>query len=152
MENNDQDQEEQGMRSLHHHCVSPVRFQNRTGRNVNLIWIDYEGKQGMLVELQKEQDQNLNTYVTHPWLAEDSETKERLLLNFSEVFFPVEPEIVINDFRPRRAQAKRILVKITTPVHRLEKYCKQVILGLVDKENIKHLPLPPIIIKILLES
>jgi von Hippel-Lindau disease tumor supressor len=115
MENSDPDEEEQDIKSLNGDSVSPVQFQNRTGRNINLIWIDYDGKHRMQVELQKEQFQNFNTYITHPWLAEDTDTKERLLLNFSEIFFPGKPEVIVTNFRRRKAVARRTLVKITTP-------------------------------------
>lgn len=103
------------VRSVDSHQVSLVRFQNRTGKRVNLIWIDYQGRHRIQLELETGQEINYNTYVTHPWRAEDTETKNILLLNFLETFYPPVPDVARVDLRQRRALVRRLVVNITTP-------------------------------------
>lgn len=113
------EREEENVRSLNSHEVSLIRFQNRTGRRVNLIWIDYQGRRRIQLELETDQGINYNTYVTHPWRAEDTENKNVLLLNFLETYYPSRPEVSRVDLRQRRAlvrtRVRRIVVNITTP-------------------------------------
>lgn len=111
----DQEIQEGDVKSLNSHAVSPVRFQNNTGRRVNLIWVDFQGRQRVQFELETEQGINFNTYVTHPWRAEDTESRNGLLLNLYETFYPPNPEVARIDMRQRRALVRRLNVNITTP-------------------------------------
>ena len=107
--------DDEAVKSLNGDSVSPVRFHNKTGRSVNLIWVDYEGKPKVQVELEQGQEVNFNTYVTHPWLAQDTASKRSLLLNFGDIYYPPSPDIRRVNFQDRRSVIRRTVVKITTP-------------------------------------
>lgn len=102
-------------RSVHSIIESPVRFVNLTGRQVDVIWINYRGEEVLQATLMKNNRLDLNTFMTHPWIAVDSQTNERMLLNFRETYFPGEPEIRRMDFQRRKAYAVRAIVNITLP-------------------------------------
>lgn len=115
MSHDDTESREICTKSLNNHTVSPVRFQNKTRRRASLIWFDFQGRQRIQFELETGQGINFNTYVTHPWKAEDTESKNALLLNFYETFLPPKPEIAHVDMRQRRALVRRVIVNVTTP-------------------------------------
>ena len=102
-------------RSLHAFIECPVRFVNRTGRKVNVKWINYSGEEVLQATITSNNCQDYNTFMTHPWIAVDSETNERMLLNFSETYLPAEPEIRRMDYQHRRAYVVRAQVIITLP-------------------------------------
>ncbi|XP_032242980.1 von Hippel-Lindau tumor suppressor homolog [Nematostella vectensis] len=129
-------------RSLHCLSVSPLCFKNRTGRPIELVWLDYNGREVVKGELAISQAVSMNTYVTHPWKARDKQNGRDMLINFRSIYFPVEPEVKSVQYREGRALAVRSEVIITKPVYSLEEYCKQVIYELVSLENINRLPLP----------
>jgi len=135
------------LRSLHGIIESPVRFVNRTGRQVNVIWINYQGEEVLQATLTKNSRLDLNTFMTHPWIAVDSHTNERMLLNLRETYLPGEPEIRRMDFQRRRAYAVRAQVSITLPVYRLEEYCVMTLRNIVLPQNIDKLPLPRLILE-----
>ena len=102
-------------KSLHSFVESPVRFINRTGREVHVIWINYEGKEVLKTTLLTNKKLDLNTFMTHPWIAVDSKTNERMLLNFRKTYLPGEPEVRRMDFEHRKAYVARAQVLITLP-------------------------------------
>ncbi|KAK2566177.1 Pleckstrin homology domain-containing family F member 2 [Acropora cervicornis] len=111
-------------RSVHGLIESPVRFINLTGRRVDVIWINYQGQEVLKASLSRRDNRlDCNTFMTHPWIAVDPKTNERMLLNFKETYFPSQPEIKGMDFQRRKAYALRTQVKITLPVYSLEEYC-----------------------------
>ena len=103
------------LRSVHGMVESPVRFVNLTGRQVDVMWINYQGEEVLQANLKTNSRLDLNTFVTHPWIAVDSNTNERMLLNFRETYFPGQPEIRRMDFQRRKAYAVRAQVNITLP-------------------------------------
>lgn len=103
------------LRSVHGIIESPVRFVNLTGRQVDVIWINYQGEEALQATLKTNRRLDLNTFMTHPWIAVDSKTNERMLLNFRETYFPAQPEIRRMDFERRKAYAVRAKVNITLP-------------------------------------
>lgn len=103
-------------RSVHGLIESPVRFINLTGRQVDVIWINYQGQEVLKASLSRRDNRlDCNTFMTHPWIAVDPKTNERMLLNFKETYFPSQPEIKGMDFQRRKAYALRTQVKITLP-------------------------------------
>ena len=110
-------------RSLNSRIGTPVRFVNHTGRSVKMIWLDYTGNEVFYAKLSGLGTDSLsnghcfeaNTFVTHPWIAVDEETNERMLLNFKMVYFPSEPTIRRVDFQRRRALVVRSEIIITIP-------------------------------------
>ena len=54
-----------------------VSFTNNTGRNVDLIWKDYDGVEvTVLNELMPGKDHRKLTFFTHPFIARDSVTRQ----------------------------------------------------------------------------
>ena len=102
-------------KSIHSFVKSPVRFINRTGREVRVIWINYEGQEVCYSTLLTNGQQGMNTFVTHPWIAVDAKTNERMLLNFRKTYLPGEPEVRRMDFENRKAYVARAQVLITLP-------------------------------------
>ena len=120
-EDEDTQNESDVPRSLHSRIKSPIQFINCTGRRVNMIWMNYRGEQVLSTTLSVQSNVKVNTYVTHPWIAVDEDTSERLLLNFNDVFYPEEPTIrrVLN-VRSRQVLAVRKEVLITVPGNKLQ--------------------------------
>lgn len=112
---NDENRTIRPLRSVHGLIESPVRFINLTGRQVDVIWINYQGEEVLQATLLTNNRLDLNTFMTHPWIAVDPRTNERMLLNFSKTYFPAQPEIRGMDFQRRRAYAVRAQVHITLP-------------------------------------
>ena len=96
---------------------SPVRFINSTGRKVNIVWLNFSGNQvsyGILDE--NKQLLNMNTFVTHPWIAIDEENKQRMWLNSVDVFYPPTPQYVrVRHGNQIGRRIHRMSVPITVP-------------------------------------
>lgn len=114
-ENEEEFSSERPLKSLHTRIISPVKFVNHTGRRVNLKWFDYDGQEVPFAFLESNNRLDVNTYVTHPWIAVDEQTNERMLLNFRKTYFPDEPEIRRVDYEGRKLYAVRTQIDITTP-------------------------------------
>ena len=112
---NEEERRRPPFRSVHGLIESPVRFINLTGRQVDVIWINYQGEEVLQATLKTNNRLDFNTFMTHPWIAVDPKTNERLLLNFEETYFPAQPEIRRMDFQRRKAYAVRAKVNITLP-------------------------------------
>ncbi|GFY59629.1 VHL domain-containing protein [Trichonephila inaurata madagascariensis] len=63
-----------------------LRVINKTSRTVNIIWIDYHGREINYALLKPKDTQTIHTYEGHPWLCRDSVSNRRLLLNKNEIF------------------------------------------------------------------
>ncbi|CAH3167270.1 unnamed protein product [Porites lobata] len=134
-------------KSIHSFVKSPVRFINRTGRAVRVIWINYEGQEVCYSTLLTNGQLGMNTFVTHPWIAVDAKTNERMLLNFRKTYLPGEPEVRRMDSEHGEDSVVRAEVLITLPVCKLEEYCVKTVKNIVSPQDIRKLPLPPLIIK-----
>lgn len=77
-----------------------VRFFNNSGRPVELIWINYLGEYTKYRILNKDQYVDINTFKTHPWLALDHLTKERLHIDKSFVYHPRTSREILEERRP----------------------------------------------------
>nr|KAF7438459.1 hypothetical protein H0235_000850 [Vespula pensylvanica] len=73
------------LRSLDNNQISFVRFTNCTTRNVALYWIDYQGQAINYGTLYPGSYVDIDTFVTHPWIFVDDETKERIILERANV-------------------------------------------------------------------
>ena len=81
-------------RSLHSTIGTPVRFINRSRSRVKVLWLDYQGEQVLYSTLEPlSGPYDVNTYVTHPWIALEETTNAVMLLNFRKIYFPVSPEV-----------------------------------------------------------
>ena len=66
------------LRSIHNRHSSFVRFVNTTNHRVGVYWVDYQGKKIRYKVLVHRADYlDINTFVTHPWIFIDEETKDR---------------------------------------------------------------------------
>ncbi|XP_058800609.1 von Hippel-Lindau tumor suppressor homolog [Phymastichus coffea] len=124
MEEEQQENREQlpELRSIHNRQSSFVKFINMTSYNVNVYWIDYAGKEVAYKVLGCQDYIDINTFVTHPWIFVEEETKDRLLGNGQPVYFP---EAWFERYRGLRQQdlpARRIertVVYISLPMYSL---------------------------------
>ena len=87
--------EDDSLRSRQSRITSPIQFVNHTGRTVRVIWLNFRGEEDreMMSTLANRSNVKINTFVTHPWIAKDEITNERMLLNFKDVFYPSVPTI-----------------------------------------------------------
>lgn len=139
-------------RSVESKTCSPVLFRNNTGRNVDIIWLDFTGKPVSYGILNAQGSPlAVNTFVSHPWIAIDEESKKKLWLNSKEVFYPPRPDIVRvrvdNHIRQRK---RRTNVLITVPVYNAEKLqdcCCRIISKMMKPADIEELPVPTFIIQ-----
>ena len=124
MEENEEELSGRPLKSLNTRIVSPVKFINHTGRRINLRWFDYEGQEVPFATLESNNRLVVNTYVTHPWIAVDEKTNERMLLNSRKIYFPNEPDIRRVDYEGRKFYAVRTQINITTPGKSLSYSCE----------------------------
>lgn len=68
--------------------LSFVRFLNLTHRKVEVIWMNFEGVRVRYKILEPQDYFDVNTYVAHPWVFQDSKTHEYLLANLKEIYEP----------------------------------------------------------------
>ncbi|KAK5647785.1 hypothetical protein RI129_002677 [Pyrocoelia pectoralis] len=112
------------VRSVHSRQPSFIRVINLCPGDVDLIWIDFEGRYVKYAKLQEKAFVDVNTFETHPWIAVCSERKDKLLLNnkfiykpnywrFLTPYFQYEATILMQLMRCR------IPVNITLPVYSL---------------------------------
>jgi hypothetical protein len=72
-----------------------VNFQNKTRHNVEVLWLDYQGKPVWYNQLPPGKGYRQQTYVTHPWVCveTDSGRFEMMVLNKKEILYPEEKPI-----------------------------------------------------------
>lgn len=141
-DNGIEDSDLKSKQSLH---KSFVRFINNTDRLVDVIWINFEGQHVKYKTLPPSAFFDCNTYVTHPWLFFDSETRDKLVVKCKEVFLPepwyVQYEHLQGEDIPRKPD--RTLVYITIPVYTLRERSLQVVRNnLSQPEDAFKLELP----------
>lgn len=51
---------------------------NKTGGDIQVIWLDYDGKEVLYDTLASGKTYNVDTYATHPWVMRDAESKKNL--------------------------------------------------------------------------
>lgn len=100
------------------------RFVNVTERTVRLVWINFEGRPVTYKDLRPNQTLDVTTFKTHPWMAFDIDTSDKMHIDKSYIFMPKSwKDHVANiifpngdipdDFEPR------ILIRITLPLYNL---------------------------------
>ncbi len=109
------------LRSLESTTKSPVKFINKTDMNIEILWINHSGQEISYGTLQAAPSSHsvkeINTFVSHPWIAKNCENSQRLLLNKKEIFHPPQPRIARVVVGPDREQlmVKRANIFITRP-------------------------------------
>ena len=89
MENKTGDRNIKKLKSVVSNVLSFISFSNKTERNADLIWLDFNGKGVKYKTLVPSQCIDINTYVGHPWLAQDSRTQDALQVAGDKVYLPV---------------------------------------------------------------
>ncbi|KAG5884630.1 hypothetical protein JTB14_023824 [Gonioctena quinquepunctata] len=106
-----------------------VRFVNKTDRTIELVWIDFKGQYIKYRILGKDQFVDVDTYKTHPWMALDYSTKDRLLIGDKYYYQPKTAKDYILEKYPEignklclRANLRksRIAAFITLPLYSLK--------------------------------
>ncbi|CAB3369331.1 Hypothetical predicted protein [Cloeon dipterum] len=82
-------------------------FLNGTSRRVDIVWLDFQGAPVVYKTLKPRETFRVTTFVTHPWLFVDADTRDLLLGRLKYVYMPEAPKS-----RP----IKRHTVMITVPV------------------------------------
>lgn len=137
--------EDSDLKSKHSSHKSFVRFINNTDRVVDVIWINFEGQHVKYKTLPPSAFFDCNTYVTHPWLFFDSETRDKLVVKNKEVFLPEAWYVQYQHLREEDLPLKpdRTLVYITIPVYTLRERSLQVVRNsLSQPEDAFKLELP----------
>ncbi|CAJ0591254.1 unnamed protein product [Cylicocyclus nassatus] len=114
-----------------------VRFFNLTGTDVDVIWINEEGRGIRYGQLKKSQYLDINTYEGHPWIFRESGVGDLLIGQPGRitVYFPKRENInVIN----------RVCVLITFPLMSLRDWAVRAVANLVEiaPDALLTLPLP----------
>ncbi|XP_072392491.1 protein Vhl [Diabrotica undecimpunctata] len=99
-----------------------VRFINTTDRDVDIVWINYSGKYIRYRKLNKDNFLDVNTYNSHPWVAFDYHTKDRLHIEKEFVFFPktLREYFKVHPDRVFPIDKARIPAYITVPMYSLK--------------------------------
>ncbi len=117
-------------------------FRNCTPRLVNLLWLDFQGKQVTYTRngLKPRHKMGMNTFEGHPWIFRDHNTGDKLACYTDtdsqkrEVFFPIP----FSDDHPRETQ-----VNIILPVYTLKDRALQVVRSYIrSKEDCAKLQIP----------
>ncbi|KAF2879686.1 hypothetical protein ILUMI_26492 [Ignelater luminosus] len=113
---------ENNLQSLRSQKQIPIRLRNLTNRSVDVIWINYTGEYVKYSRLDHDNFVDINTFETHPWIAIDADTKNRLLIDKKFVFLPKPWTEFVRDRFPNLpleampAINPRLPITITTPL------------------------------------
>ncbi|XP_045176795.2 uncharacterized protein LOC123537222 [Mercenaria mercenaria] len=134
------------LKSLNNDTPTFVQFVNSSDRMVYLFWLDYTGKLVRYGCIPPHRVMEMNTYVTHPWVARDTATWYPLLLNGEQIFFPQieRGEQLFHDQNRER-------VDIHIPVFPLFRRCLEVVYLYFQKETIAWTNIPKNIKEVLLK-
>ena len=87
-----------------------VRFVNVTERRVNVVWLNYEGERVHYKTLQPQHFVDVNTFVGHPWIFQDADTGDKLVVQLKEEYQPIGFSMKADGWPPQRK-----IVKISVP-------------------------------------
>lgn len=125
------DVNEAPLRSIVCNRESPVRFYNGTSRNVDVIWINYEGQGVKYRTLEPRKFLDVKTYVSHPWIFRDSSNYNKMVVCIGtnktpETVFHPKPYI-ISDESKRKENARERIIIIKLPLYSLKERCFQIL-------------------------
>ncbi|CAB4011682.1 von Hippel-Lindau disease tumor suppressor [Paramuricea clavata] len=142
------------LRSMESTVKSRVKFINRTDKEIEIFWINFSGQEISYGTLHAPPSRlsvvAINTFVTHPWIVRDCESRQRLWLNSKEVFYPPQPRVRRVGrvaIRPDREQLRveRANIFITKPVFNAETLmdmCCCRVSKTMTLQEVDNLPLP----------
>ncbi|RZC32659.1 VHL domain containing protein [Asbolus verrucosus] len=100
-----------------------IRFLNLTERTVEVVWVNFTGAYVCYQLLEKGNFIDINTYKTHPWIAVDHGTKDRLHIDKEFVYYPKTAKEFFQNHCPNRELPSqfeaRIRAVITIPLYSL---------------------------------
>ncbi|XP_033645015.1 von Hippel-Lindau disease tumor suppressor-like [Asterias rubens] len=117
-------------------------FRNRTPRLINLLWLDFQGRQVTHTRngLKSRHKMAMNTFEGHPWIFRDHITGDKLVCYTDaesqkrEVFFPIP----FSEDYPHNTQ-----VNIILPVYTLKERALQVVRSYIrSKDDCAKLQIP----------
>uniref|UniRef100_A0A9J7WWD1 von Hippel-Lindau disease tumor suppressor n=2 Tax=Cyprinus carpio carpio TaxID=630221 RepID=A0A9J7WWD1_CYPCA len=123
------------LKSLNSDNPTYITFINKSSRNAEAWWLDFEGKPVSYGAIQPRRSLQMKTFLTHPWIFRASDGA-KMLVNLSEVYFPTP--VQYEGFGYPRYQP----VYVTAPVYSLQEYCIRLIRSMVRKEDICKLEIP----------
>ncbi|XP_042223729.1 uncharacterized protein LOC121867735 isoform X2 [Homarus americanus] len=77
-----------------------VLFVNCTHRKIDVCWINFNGISKKYKTLYPGNQVEIQTYVTHPWVFRDTETRAAFVMDSERVFFPkpiLQEELTVDD-------------------------------------------------------
>ncbi|KAG8276574.1 hypothetical protein J6590_108815 [Homalodisca vitripennis] len=107
-----------------------LRFVNLTGRNVDLLWINFDGKPEKYRTIHPEDHVSMITYISHTRTFENTETRDkRAVINLP--YYPADwekydSEKIANLDIHEQISRDRIVLLIQTPMYSLSDSCVQV--------------------------
>ena len=135
----------QVMKSQSSTHVSYIIVINMTGFQVDVVWIDYEGRYVKYDSILHRGRWRAKTYVTHPWVFFKAGTRDRVNISsrsrISSVLFP-------EGYREGEEESYRIFILIR-PVHSLKQLCFRTFYYALklNKKDAQELPLPQTVIQ-----
>lgn len=81
-------------RSLHSEVQTSLTFLNRTSGTITIYWLDFSGRPVLYFTLEPGHQIQQATYVSHPWMAADSDGAPL------GVFYPAERPRVVDVLSP----------------------------------------------------
>ncbi|XP_044744941.1 protein Vhl [Coccinella septempunctata] len=101
-----------------------IRFMNLTERRVNVVWVNFSGLFVSYTTLDRGQFVDVNTFKTHPWIAFDDKTQDRMHIDKKLVYHPQTFREHLAEKLPgykyREGVESRIMIVISLPVHSLK--------------------------------
>ncbi|XP_065167055.1 protein Vhl [Atheta coriaria] len=127
---------------------SYVRFVNTTNRTIEIIWLNYTGQRIRYQLIGARSYANIDTFKTHPWIAQDVLTKDRMWLERQYVYQPQTTREHLNNANPNIVYPipppeVRKVVAITLPMLTLRYHALLTIRNLfAQPEAVDNLELP----------
>lgn len=120
-----------------------IRFYNKAYRQIDIIWLDYEGKPGRFHSLQPNQFLDVNTYIGHLWMFTDTITGEEMHV-LGKPIFPASYKVFgASVQRPEMRQPCRLCIPIFLPMQNLRQIAlRAVYILLKDLSVVDKLELP----------
>lgn len=85
--------EAEPVKSIHSDRQVKATFTNASERNVDIYWVDFHGKLvRYFTNVEPGKKERIYTYVTHPWVARDCATGQRMYLSGRPVYVPALPD------------------------------------------------------------
>uniref|UniRef100_A0A9J7Y1I8 von Hippel-Lindau disease tumor suppressor n=1 Tax=Cyprinus carpio carpio TaxID=630221 RepID=A0A9J7Y1I8_CYPCA len=154
------------LKSLNSDNPTYITFINKSSRNAEAWWLDFEGKPVSYGAIQPRRSLQMKTFLTHPWIFRASDGA-KMLVNLSEVYFPTPVQyegfgypryqpVYVTAPGARQCFFLRCFICIdihnsfilngylcfVLSVYSLQEYCIRLIRSMVRKEDICKLEIP----------